>query len=222
MSINHFQEDLFSHFARVGKVLGNSNRLAIIELLAQGERHVEGLANSLNMTIANTSQHLQLLRHTGLVSARKQGQHVFYQLTSSDVVALLGLLKRVAELHISEIQELIQKHLTCFDALEPITAIALQHRLRAGDVTVLDVRPAEEYGLGHLPGAINIPLDHLDEQIKSMNSDHEVIAYCRGKYCVLAYQAVAKLRRQGMRARRLCHGFPEWKLAGNPVEASRR
>jgi rhodanese-related sulfurtransferase len=155
-----------------------------------------------------------------LVHSRKKGLNVFYSLASSDVVTLLNSLRRVAETQLAEVDRLINSYLTLKDDLEPLSANLLLERAQQGLVTVLDVRPAEEYKAGHLPGAINIPLADLENHIHELPPEREVIAYCRGPYCVLAYDAVAKLRRQGFTARRLQDGFPEWKIAGLPVESS--
>lgn len=220
MSGGNFKHDLFSQFARIGKALSNANRLELLEFLAQGERSVEQLARTSGLTIANTSQHLQHLRQAGLVHSRKKGLNVFYSLASGDVVALLNTLRRVAETQLADVDRLITAYLTLKDDLEPLSASVLLERARRGLVTVLDVRPVEEYQAGHLPGAINIPLAELENHIHELPPEREVIAYCRGPYCVLAYDAVVELRRQGFTARRLAEGFPEWKIAGLPVEGS--
>ena len=218
-----FKQDLFTQFARVGKALSNANRLEILEFLAQGERSVEQLSRVAGLTVANTSQHLQQLRHAGLVDCRKEGLKVYYRISGDDVIVLLDALRVVAERHVAEVQQLVSTYLTVKDNLEPIPREELLERVRDGLVTVLDVRPPEEYAAGHVPGAVNVPpqelehwLDELEEQggIKA----HEIVAYCRGPHCVLAFDAVARLREKGMSARRLEDGFPEWKTAGLPVE----
>jgi rhodanese-related sulfurtransferase/DNA-binding transcriptional ArsR family regulator len=215
---SNFKQDLFSQFARVGKALGNGNRLELLEFLAQGERSVESLAKVSGLSVANTSQHLQHLRQTGLVATRKEGQHVYYRLSGEEVVQLMGCLRRVAETHVAEVDRLVNTYLTVKDNLEPLPAEELLSRAREGLVTVIDVRPPEEYAAGHLPGAVNIPLAQLEERLADLSKNSEVVAYCRGPYCVLAYEAVARLRRDGYKARRLQDGYPEWKLAGLPVE----
>jgi len=217
---NGFKQDLFAQFALVGKALSSGNRLEILEFLAQGERSVEALAKVAGLSVANTSQHLQQLRQTGLVVARKEGQHVLYRLSGDDIVALVESLRRVAENHLAEVNRLVDTFLTVKDSLEPIPAQELLTRAREGLVTVLDVRPPEEYAAGHLPGAINVPLNDLEKQLATLPLDHEVVAYCRGPYCVLAFEAVARLRSLGYTARRLQDGFPEWKKAGLEVETS--
>ncbi len=218
MSTGNFKHDLFSQFARTGKALSNANRLELLEFLAQGERSVEALAKASRLTVANTSQHLQQLRQAGLVSTRKQGQSVYYRLAGDEVMRLLNALRSVAEQHLAEVDRLVKSYLTVKDDLEPVPAAELLARARKGLVTVLDVRPPEEYAAGHLPGAINIPLAELEKNLDQLQPGQEVVAYCRGPYCVLAYEAVAKLRAKGLKARRLQDGYPEWKLAGLPVE----
>ena len=215
---SHFKQELFSQFARVGKALGNGNRLELLEFLAQGERSVESMAKASGLTIANTSQHLQHLRQAGLVATRKEGQHVYYRLTGEDGVQLMACLRRVAETHVAEVERLVNAFLTVKDNLEPLPADELLSRARDGLITVIDVRPPEEFAAGHLPGALNIPLSQLEEHLADLPKNTEVVAYCRGPYCVLAYEAVARLRQDGYRARRLQDGYPEWKQAGLPVE----
>ncbi len=222
MSSGNFKHDLFAQFARVGKALANANRLELLEFLAQGERSVEELAKVSGLTVANTSQHLQQLRHAGLVNARKVGLKVYYSLSSPDVVVLLNSLRRVAERHVAEVERLVQTYLSVKDELEPLPREELLQRARDGLVTVIDVRPPEEYAAGHVPGAINIPLSELESQLERLDPGEEIVAYCRGPHCVLAFEAVERLRKKGLKARRLEDGLPEWKLAGLPVETSER
>jgi len=219
MSSGNVKHDLFAQFARIGKALSNPNRLEIIEFLAQGERSVDALAQVASLSVANTSQHLQQLRQAGLVTLRKEGQRVYYRLSGDDVVLLLNCLRDVADRHLAEVTHLVTSYLDTKDMLEPLLAEELLTRARAGEVTVLDVRPAEEFAAGHLPGAINIPLSELEARLGELHPDQEVVAYCRGPYCVLSYDAVARLREHGLQARRLKDGYPEWKIAGLPVEA---
>ncbi|MFO8024501.1 ArsR/SmtB family transcription factor [Thiohalophilus sp.] len=220
MSSGSFKHDLFAQFARVGKTLGNGNRLEILEFLAQGERSVEALANVAGLSVANTSQHLRHLREAGLVTTRKDGLKVYYRLSSDDVVTLIDALRRVAEQHVAEVERLVNSYLTIKDDLEPIPRDELLTRARNGHITVIDVRPPEEYAAGHLPGAVNIPLAELEQRLAELGQDRdqEIVAYCRGPHCVLAFDAVARLREQGLKARRLQDGYPEWKTAGLPVE----
>jgi rhodanese-related sulfurtransferase/DNA-binding transcriptional ArsR family regulator len=213
-----FKHELFAQFARIAKAMGHGNRLELLEHLAQGERSVEVLARVSGLSIANTSQHLQQLRNAGLVNCRKVGLHVFYRLSGDDVLALLEALRDVARRRLADVDRLINGYLTTKDGMEPVPADELLARARKGEVTVLDVRPEEEYAAGHLPGAVNIPLDELEKRIDTLDADREVIAYCRGPHCVLAFDAVSKLRERGRTARRLNVGYPEWRRAGLPVE----
>ena len=215
-----FKKDLFAQFARVAKALGNGHRLEILEFLAQGERNVEDLARVSGLTVRNTSQHLQQLRQVGLVTSRKEGLHVYYSLTGDDVILLMQCVRGVAERHLADIRVLVDTYLTIKDALDPMPVDELLERARKGEVTVLDVRPAEEYAAGHLPGAVNIPLVELEKHLEELRNSKEVVAYCRGPHCVLAFDAVERLRGLGIEARRMQDGFPEWKATGMPVETS--
>lgn len=213
-----FKKALFAQFARIGKALSNANRLELLEFLAQGERSVDALAKVSGLSVANTSQHLQQLRQAGLVTARKEGVTVYYSLSDNDVVALVDMLRSVAERHLAEVEQLVSRYLTVKDDLEPVPARELLRRARDGLVTVIDVRPEEEFAAGHLPGAVNIPLAELEKHLRTFDREKEIVAYCRGPHCVLAFEAVARLRKKGLTARRLQDGFPEWQLAGFPVE----
>ena len=217
-STGNFKSELFDQFARVAKAMSNGHRLEFLELLDQGERSVDALAVVSGLTVANTSQHLQQLRRAGLVTSRKQGHKVIYQLGGRDISALLGSLRAVAERRLADVDRLVDDYLTVRDDLEPVPAALLLERVREGLVTVLDVRPEEEFASGHLPGAINIPLAELEARLGELEPEQEIIAYCRGPHCVLAFEAVARLREQGASARRLDSGLPEWRLAGLPVE----
>lgn len=218
MSSKGFKQDLFAQFARVGKALSHGNRLELMEFLAQGERSVEELAKVAGLSVANTSQHLQQLRQVGMVVSRKEGLKVFYRISSDDVVLLLDVLRRVGERHVAEVDKLINSYLTVKDNLEPIPRQELLSRAKQGLVTVLDVRPKEEFEAGHVPGAVNIPLSELEDHLDNLNADQEIVAYCRGPHCILAFDAVSQLREKGFKARRLEDGYPEWKTAGLPVE----
>lgn len=217
-SSGNFKQELFAQFARIGKAMSNGNRLELLEFIAQGERSVEELAKVAGLTVANTSQHLQQLRQAGLVSCRKEGLKVYYHISDDYVLVLFSALRSVAERHLSEVDELIETYLTTKDALEPLAREELLERAHDGLVTVLDVRPPEEYAAGHVPGAINIPLSELEEHLDELDQKQEVIAYCRGPHCILAFDAVARLRDHGFSARRLEDGYPEWELAGLPTE----
>lgn len=215
-----FKHDLFSQFARVGKALSNGNRLEILEYLAQTERSVDDLAKVSGLSVANTSQHLQQLRQVGLVNSSKVGLKVYYRIAGDDVVNLLKLLRDVSERHLADVNQLVDTYLTVKDELEPVAREVLLERVKQGLVTVIDVRPSEEYVAGHLPGAINIPPDELEQRLQALDSQQEVVAYCRGPHCVFSFNAVQQLRGAGVKANRLEDGFPEWKSAGLPVELS--
>lgn len=217
MKPNTFKSDLFAQFARVGKALSNANRLELLEFLAQGARSVDALATVAKLSIANTSQHLQQLRLAGLVSSRKEGLKVYYSISGDDVIGLLNSVREVAERHISDVDKLVNTYLTAKDHLDPIAATELLSMVKLDLVTVLDVRPREEFAAGHVQGAINIPIAELEQHLKQLDPSHEIVAYCRGPHCILAFDAVAQLRDRGFQARRLEHGFPEWKIAGLPV-----
>jgi rhodanese-related sulfurtransferase len=209
---------LFNEFARVSKALGSGNRLELLEFLAQGERSVDQLARLSGLSVANTSRHLQVLRQAGLVSARKEGLYVHYSVSGAGVIRLLAALQEVAQHNVAEVTRIVNTYLTSKDSLEPVSVRDLIARVNEGLVTVLDVRPPEEYRAGHLPGAINVPLAELEAAAERLPREREVVAYCRGPFCVLSFEAVALLRKQGFNARRLETGFPEWKVAGLPVE----
>ncbi len=217
---NTFKQQIFTQFARVGKALSNSNRLELLEFLAQGERCVESLARVACLPVANVSQHLQQLRQAGLVVSRKEGLKVYYQLSGDDVACLFKTLCQVAEQHLADVNQLVSNHLFTKDRLEPVPREELFNRVRDGQVVAIDVRPTLEYAAGHVLGAVNIPLDELEQHLEGFDPKQEIIAYCRGPYCVLAFDAVVKLRQKGLKARRLEDGYPEWKLAALPVEES--
>ena len=218
MSSTNVKALLFAEFARVSKALGSGNRLELLEFLAQGERSVDALATLSGLSVANTSRHLQVLRQVGLVTARKEGQFVYYHTSGGGVVRLLAALQEVAQHNIAQVTQLVNTYLTSKDSLEPVSVNELMDRMRDGLATVVDVRPQEEYATGHLPGAINVPLSEMEKHLSKLPPDQEIVAYCRGPFCVLAFEAVARLRKQGLKARRLETGFPEWKVAGLPIE----
>ncbi len=218
MSTANFKQDVYAQLARVGKALSSGNRLELLEFVAQGPRSVEELATMTRLSVANASKHLQELRRAGLVRARKEGLRVFYEVAGADVVNLIAALGRVAEMRLAEMEQILRTYIVARDDLEPVPAAELMKRVKLGLVTVLDVRPPEEFAAGHLPGAVNVPADGLTRRLKKLPKTREVIAYCRGPYCLLSVDAVALLRKKGYRARRLADGFPEWKAAGLPVE----
>jgi ArsR family transcriptional regulator len=211
------KQALFAQFAAVAKTLGHAHRLELLEQLAQGERSVEVLAQRTGLSIANASQHLQQMRRAGMVSTRRDGKFVYYRLADDAVLELLAALRRIAERNVAEVERLVRRYFHDRDSLEPVSRDELLQRLRAGAVTVLDVRPGDEFALGHLPGAVNIPLQALEARLSELDPSQEIVAYCRGPYCVLSYEAVAALRARGFKVRRLEDGFPEWRAAGLPV-----
>ncbi len=212
------KQALFAAFAAVAKAAAHPGRLALLEQLAQGERSVEVVADRTRMSIANASQHLQHMRRAGLVAARRDGKYIFYRLEDDAVLELLASLQRVAERNSAEVERVVRGYFHDRDSLEPVSRLELMDRLKAGLVTVLDVRPEDEFALGHVPSAINIPLGELEKKLAHLDPGHEIVAYCRGPYCVLSYEAVAALRALGFKARRLEDGLPEWRAAGLPVE----
>lgn len=213
------KQRIFAQLAEIAAALGHSHRLEILELIAQGERNVEDIAQIIGISIANTSRHLQVLRRARLAEPRRAGKRMLYSLVSeSDVIALLAALGRVGERNVAEIERIMAMYFHARDQLEAVSRGVLLDRMQAGRVTLLDVRPADEFALGRLPGAINIPLERLDVELAKLGVDHGVVAYCRGPYCLLSFQAVAQLRLRGVEAYRLEDGYPEWKAAGLPVE----
>jgi ArsR family transcriptional regulator len=217
MSRDRPKQVLYGHFAEVAKGLGHGHRLEILELLAQGERSVEALAERAGLSVANASQHLRLMRRAGLLVSRRDGKRILYRLSGASVLELVAALQRVAEQNLAEVRETVGGYFHERDALEPVSRKELSRRLKDGLVTVLDVRPEDEFVAGHLPQAINIPLRELTRRLRDLPKNREVVAYCRGPYCVLAFEAVALLRDRGFKVRRLEDGFPEWKAAGLPV-----
>jgi ArsR family transcriptional regulator len=213
---------MFDCFAEVAKALGHGRRLEILELVAQGERSVEALAGSAGLSVANASQHLRLMRQAGVLASRRNGKHIFYRVSDPSVLDMLVALRKVAENNLAEVRDLIRGYFHERDALEPVSRQKLRHRLKNGLVTVLDVRPEDEFAAGHLPRAVNIPLRELTRRLRELPKSQEVVAYCRGPYCVLAFEAVALLRERGFKVRRLEDGYPEWLAAGLPVEVRTR
>jgi rhodanese-related sulfurtransferase/DNA-binding transcriptional ArsR family regulator len=216
-----FKNDLYQQFARVGKALSSPHRIEMIELLAQRERTVESLAEELGQTMGNASAHLQVLREARLVDARKEGLYVHYRLADDVVLQLLEALRRVAETRLAEVDRLVQSYFGDRSDMDAIGFDELKARLKADAVIVVDVRPAEEYAAGHIAGAISIPHDQLAERMRELPKDKEIVAYCRGPYCVFADEAVAALSGKRRKARRLEAGFPEWKNAGLPVAVAK-
>ncbi|MFZ1538642.1 MAG: metalloregulator ArsR/SmtB family transcription factor [Chromatiaceae bacterium] len=211
------KQALFKHLAVVARALGHGGRLELLDYLAQGERSVEDLARVAGLSIANTSKHLQQLKAVGLVQARRDGKHIRYVLGDERVLDAVAVLRGIAETHIGAVENLVASYLKGRDSLEPVPAEDLLERVRDGLVTVLDVRPPEEFAEGHVAGALNVPLECLQERLRDLPTDREIVAYCRGPWCVLSFEAVARLRGAGFAARRLQNGLPEWRRAGLPV-----
>jgi rhodanese-related sulfurtransferase len=214
---------LFDEFGRIGKALASGRRIELPDVLANGERSVEGLARQTGLSVANTSQHLQLLRQAGLVATRRDGTSVFYRLAAPGVFELWRSLRALAAARLAEVERLAAAYLGARDELEPVTREELARRLRDGDsLVVLDVRPAEEHRASHIPGAVSIPVGELRRRLRELPTDREIVAYCRGPYCAYAHEAVGALRAHGYQARRLEDGLPEWRAAGLPVTATNR
>jgi rhodanese-related sulfurtransferase/DNA-binding HxlR family transcriptional regulator len=211
---------LFDAFASVAQALGSGRRAEIVDLLAQGERSVEEIANEISQSVANTSQHLHVLARAGLVRTRREGTRVFYRLASDRVGDLLAAVRDVAVRHVAEVNQLADEYLGERDGVEHVSAAELRERLARGDVVVLDVRPEPEYRAGHIPGARSVPLPALASFAPKLPRRRKIVAYCRGPYCVYADDAVRLLQARGLKARRLDVGFPEWRRAGLPVETS--
>jgi rhodanese-related sulfurtransferase/DNA-binding transcriptional ArsR family regulator len=212
------KQQLYLQFAEMAKALGHAHRLEILELLAQGERSVESLAERAGLMIGNASQHLRLMRQAGLLVSRREGKRILYRLSDPAVLDLTAALHRLAERNLGEVKSVLAGYFNQRDSMEPVSRKELSRRLRDGLVTVLDVRPPDEFAAGHLPNAVNIPLRDLTRRVGKLPKKQEVVAYCRGPYCVLAFEAVAMLRNRGFEARRLEDGYPQWEAAGLPVE----
>jgi rhodanese-related sulfurtransferase/DNA-binding transcriptional ArsR family regulator len=213
-----FKDRLFGQFARVGKALASPKRLEIVDLLAQGERTVEEIARETAMSVASASQHLQVLKAARMVEARREGLYIHYRLADEDVFRTWQAVRALAESRLAELEGVVEAYLQDREELEAVDAAELMERLSDGNVVVLDVRPEEEYRAGHIPGALSVPVDALEAALQTLPRDQEMVAYCRGPYCVFSDEAVAFLRSHGYRARRLRQGLPDWRAAGMPVE----
>lgn len=213
------KQTIYGHLAGVAQALGHAHRLELLEHLAQGERSVEDLSARSGLTFANTSRHLQILRRARLVNAERRGKRIIYSLAGeNEVTGLIHALGRVGERNVAEIDRVMGDYFRSRDALEAVSREDLLERMQDGLVTVLDVRPRDEFEAGHLPGALNIPLSELGDRLAELPNAREVVAYCRGPWCILSFEAVAALRERGAVARRLEDGFPEWKAAGLPID----
>ena len=215
------KDALYEQFARVSKALASPKRVEIVDLLGQAERTVEALAQATSMGVTNTSAHLQVLKGARLVETRKEGTKVYYRL-DDEVSRLYAAIRDVARHRLAEVEQIARDYFAAREELEPLTRQELRKRLRTEDVVVVDVRPQEEYAAGHIPGAISLPVAELTDRIGELPLDVEIVAYCRGPYCVLAPEAVEILTLRGFRTRRLEDGFPEWRLAGLPVAVGER
>jgi len=215
-----FKDAIYRQLARIGKSLASAPRLEILDILCQGPRTVEVLAKQVNQSIANTSHHLQVLRRARLIKAQKEGVHVTYRLADDEVCVFFHALRRLAEARLLEIEEVTHQFLEARGVMEPIDRKILVERVRSGAVTVLDVRPIEEYNAGHLPGAISVPLGELERRLDELPRERGIVAYCRGPYCVLAMEAVELLRSHGYEAERLEDGVHDWKARGFQISGS--
>lgn len=211
---------VFEQFAELARVLAHANRLELIELVSQGERSVDRLAEVTGLSIANTSQHLQKLRRGGFVQSRREGKRVLYRLADGPILSLIAALRSYAERNRAEVGKIVSDYFQRLDQLEPVSRKELSRRLKAKSAVVLDVRPEDEYALGHVAGALNIPMNELKRRLAELPRDQEIVAYCRGPYCVFSFEAVALLRKRGFLVRRLEDGFPEWKAAGLATESA--
>ena len=222
MRPREFKDGMFEQLSRVGAAFSSPKRLEIIDLLAQGPRAVESIAEVTGMTVANTSRHLGILRTSGLVASRRDGLHVVYRLADDTVATGYQALRALAESRLAEVRQLAEAFFGTVDGAEPVGIEELLERAQAGNVTVIDVRPRLEFEAGHLPGAISIPLDELPERMSEIDGEREVVAYCRGPYCVLSAEAVTQLRKRGRVARRFIGGPLEWGAHGLPIVAVRK
>jgi rhodanese-related sulfurtransferase len=213
-----FKDQLFEQFARIGKCLSNGRRLEILELLAQGPHTVEQIAGKVDLSVANASQHLQILRKSNLVSVKREGLYAHYSLATSDVLQLWISMRRLGEKHLADIRQLVDNYFSSREELEAVSCEELLRKLKESSVFMLDVRPREEYEAGHIAGARSIPLTDLKARLREIPKKREVVAYCRGPYCVFADEAVSILAARGYRAMRFEEGFPEWKIRGLAVE----
>ena len=215
-----FKRELFEQFARIGKAMASSARIELLDLLSQTERTVEQLADLTELSIANVSQHLQVLRRAQMVEVRRDGLYAYYRLGDDNVFRLWQAMRTLGDARLLEVQEVVHTYLKDREKMEAVTAEELARRLEVGDVVVLDVRPMEEYRAGHVPGAVSIPVDELKKRLKELPRRKEIVAYCRGPYCVQSDTAVALLSANGFKVRRMAVGLPDWRASGLPVETT--
>ncbi len=221
MGVRPVKDSLYEQFARIGKAVASPKRIELLDLLCQGERSVEALAQAANMPVKNTSAQLKELRLARLVETRREGTRVYYRLADDAVCGFFFTLRDLARTRLTEVEQIARDYFESPDHLEPVRQEDLLSRAQSGEVVVVDVRPREEYEAGHIPGAISLPLPELEDRLSELPQENEIVAYCRGPYCVLAPEAVTIMRARGFRARRLEEGFPEWRAAGLPVTAGR-
>ena len=212
------KRSIYQHFAAVAKGLGHEYRWELLELIAQGERSVDSLSQVTELAVATVSQHLQQMRRAGLVRSRKEGRFMYYSLADDRVIPLMAGLREVAERNIAEVRQLVDSFHGDGSGLDALNADELMEQIESGGVTLLDVRPEQEYAAGHLPGALNIPVEELQERLRELPEGRTIVAYCRGPFCALSEDAVQLLREQGLEAVRFDNGFPEWKASGLPVQ----
>jgi rhodanese-related sulfurtransferase len=213
-----FKDALYAQFARIGHAMASPKRIELLDLLGQGEKTVETLAEQVATPIKNTSAHLRVLRQARLVETRRHGTYMYYRLADEDVFRLLRTLEAIGHSRLADVQQVVRAYLEGRDELEPVTLKELRRLMRDDEVTVVDVRPTDEYQAGHIPGALSVPVPDLKRRLRDLPKGREVIAYCRGQYCVYSLEAVTLLRKHGYRARRAHEGLPDWKAAGLPVE----
>jgi rhodanese-related sulfurtransferase len=217
MAHRQFKDPLYAQFARIGHAVASPKRIELLDLVSQGEKTVETLAEQAATPVKNTSAHLRVLRQARLVETRREGTYVYYRLAGDDVFRFLRDLQRLARSRLAEVERVADLYISGRDALEPVSLRELRRRMQAGDVTVIDVRPAEEYRAAHIPGALSIPVAQLKRRLAEIPKRKEVVAYCRGPYCVYSVEAVEFLRERGYRARRTDEGLPDWRGSGLPV-----
>ncbi len=214
-----FKDEIYDQFSRIGKAFSSASRLELIDLLAQRERTVDELAEETEMSVANTSRHLQVLKGERLVRRRKEGTRAYYMLAGPEVYRAWRAVRTLAESRLAEVEETVQRYLSDRQQMEALSPEELEVRLETDDVLVLDVRPEAEYQTGHIPGARSIPIDQIEEHLDELPDDQEIVAYCRGPYCVYSDDAVRRLREEGHTARRLQEGLPDWIDEGRPVKS---